>query len=127
MTGRPRYFADKFDADGKFYVFDEQDQCSECAGPFDTIEQARAKAHEMNSAGAEQMMSRLVTVDPTIEAQVEKQVDLAVQRKLSTDSRYRDAETPEAQAEIEQEITDATYEAIVDGHYRRRFPNGQEA
>jgi hypothetical protein len=42
-----RYFPDRFDADGKFYVFDEQDGGAECAGPFDTLDEAIAVANAM--------------------------------------------------------------------------------
>lgn len=40
------------------------------------------------------------------EAELERVVDRAVQRRLATDSAYRNAENADAQAEREQEITD---------------------
>lgn len=35
-----RFFADRFDADGKFYVFDDKQGGGEYAGPFNTPNEA---------------------------------------------------------------------------------------
>lgn len=43
-----RYYADKFDADGKFYVFDEANAGSEACGPFDTLTEAGEIADDLN-------------------------------------------------------------------------------
>lgn len=44
-----RYFADIFDGDGKWYVFDEADAGAECAGPFATEGEARQSANDLNT------------------------------------------------------------------------------
>jgi hypothetical protein len=49
----------------------------------------------------------------TDESRIERLVDLAVMRRLSTDSSYLHAENAEAQAEREQEIADEEYERVM--------------
>ena len=49
-----RYFADRFDADGLFYVFDDVDAGQQCAGPYPTLddaEQLRAALVEAVNTG----------------------------------------------------------------------------
>lgn len=43
-----RFYAEVFDADGKFYVFDAEDGGAECAGPFDTLGEAEREADRLN-------------------------------------------------------------------------------
>ena len=58
-----RYFADRYDADGKFYVFDQSNAGSECAGPFDTYEEAARSANLLNNPVKRYDMAILITVD----------------------------------------------------------------
>lgn len=53
------------------------------------------------------------------EAEIEQIVDRKVQRRLSTDSRYRYAPDAETQAEREGEIADEAYIETV-SYYRNR-------
>jgi hypothetical protein len=43
-----RFYADRFDAEGTYFVFDDESQGSECAGPFSTLAEAEHKARELN-------------------------------------------------------------------------------
>lgn len=44
-----RYFADRFDEDGEFYVFDDVDGGAEACGPFDTLAEAEQAANNLNT------------------------------------------------------------------------------
>jgi hypothetical protein len=43
-----RFFADRYDAEGVYYVFDQNQAGSAVAGPFDTLEQAEQSAAMLN-------------------------------------------------------------------------------
>jgi hypothetical protein len=54
-----RFFADRFDADGKFYVFDDKQKGGEYAGPFDTPNEAQSESDRLQQEeDREQMLYR---------------------------------------------------------------------
>jgi hypothetical protein len=62
-----RYFYDRFDADGKFYVFDHEDGGSECAGPFETREEAQEAEKALNDLNPAGDRGYVIGSDKTVQ------------------------------------------------------------
>jgi hypothetical protein len=79
-----RYRADRYDADGRFYVFDTENAGQECAGPFDSQEEAIAEQDRRNDALAMLGVMRLLVDTAFGIFGVDEALDVSVTRRKET-------------------------------------------